>query len=640
MDAPEISILREDDEDESPPPQSGRGFTKFRVSMRNAWDQSNSPPHDSSHFASGSAGNNPAGRSGSSRRTATHARGRRGSLSDNDNDEEEEEEEEEEDQLIDDEETFPKNEPLRGLLPNAPSRNIVPGNATPDSATPTPRKRGGPPRGRSRRGGATAAGGANSTGRRGRPGREPPDAAAMMSTFELGPRAADDTEDLSTRPEPPAAVSSSSTSAAMNPTASTSTPTGTGLGASSTSAKHASSNLAGASPSPAVPDGWSVQAQPPAKPPRKKPGPKKGTTLGPRGPRKNAAKTANNTPGTSTPLDDSGAVDASAFLVPAVPSVPATPKPEQHTLPSAGGSATPHQQQQQASQGSSSHQYLPPILPPDFNADPTIPVPLWPLPTRAFPVQPPPKIPTGYAPSHPLDTKRPPARKWTVMKREIRGIAGGRWFTKTWVSGAMPDTPDVITGNSGNNSNNNNASAGTAGPVPNDPDPNPTLGQASTATTSVPPTKSDSGLGLMTRASSPPQNQVPAMSTSAAAAALLEVSKREHERELAKDREREKEKEREREHLDSEMRSSGLASVPLPPQRELTQLDHLAQAAATFSRLPELESKSDLKPELDAKSITEVGTLSSVTPAVGDMEVDEQIDVDTDIDVEMSGSKV
>lgn len=222
------------------------------------------------------------------------------------------------------------------------------------------------------------------------------------------------------------------------------------------------------------------------------------------------------------------------------------------------------------------------------------------------------------------------------MKREIRGIAGGRWFTRTWVSGAMPDTPDVVNGG-------NNASAGTAAiatPIPSDPDPNLTLGQA--PTTLIPPAGSDSGLGLVTRASSPPQNHPPAMSTSAAAAALLEVSKREHERELAKDREREKEKEREREHLDLERRSSYSLSGPASgPPRQLSQLDHLAQAAATFSRLPELESKSDLKPELDSKTIIDVRPLASVTPAVavGDMEVDEQIDVDTDIDVEMSGTK-
>jgi len=150
----------------------------------------------------------------------------------------------------------------------------------------------------------------------------------------------------------------------------------------------------------------------PPKPPRKKPGPKKGSALGPRGPRKNISKTAQNTPGTSTPLlDEAMASDVTQFLIPA--SIPTTPKSDQPLLPPPN---------------------LPPIPPPDFSLDPNVPVPLYPLPSRSFPVQPPPKIPTGYAPSHPIDTKHFPTRKWAIMQREIRGIAGGRWFARTWVA--------------------------------------------------------------------------------------------------------------------------------------------------------------------------------------------------------------
>lgn len=63
-------------------------------------------------------------------------------------------------------------------------------------------------------------------------------------------------------------------------------------------------------------------------------------------------------------------------------------------------------------------------------------MPLYPLPSRAFPVQPPAK----YPPPHPADT-RGPVRKWQIVQREIRGIAGGRWFARSWLSPATPD-PD------------------------------------------------------------------------------------------------------------------------------------------------------------------------------------------------------
>ncbi|KAG6813244.1 hypothetical protein H0H92_012881 [Tricholoma furcatifolium] len=62
-----------------------------------------------------------------------------------------------------------------------------------------------------------------------------------------------------------------------------------------------------------------------------------------------------------------------------------------------------------------------------------VPLPQYPLPTKPFPVQPAPKIPTGFAPVLPLDKTTKKVRHWRVARREIRGIAGGRWFAKTWV---------------------------------------------------------------------------------------------------------------------------------------------------------------------------------------------------------------
>ena len=62
-----------------------------------------------------------------------------------------------------------------------------------------------------------------------------------------------------------------------------------------------------------------------------------------------------------------------------------------------------------------------------------VPIPVYPLPTKPFPVQPPPKIPTGFAPLIAVDRGRTRVRHWREANREIRGIAGGRWFAKTWV---------------------------------------------------------------------------------------------------------------------------------------------------------------------------------------------------------------
>lgn len=68
----------------------------------------------------------------------------------------------------------------------------------------------------------------------------------------------------------------------------------------------------------------------------------------------------------------------------------------------------------------------------DINLD-GVPLPSYPLPTKPFPVLPAPKIPTGVAPALPLDKSNKKVRKWRQAQREIRGIAGGRWFAKTWI---------------------------------------------------------------------------------------------------------------------------------------------------------------------------------------------------------------
>lgn len=60
-------------------------------------------------------------------------------------------------------------------------------------------------------------------------------------------------------------------------------------------------------------------------------------------------------------------------------------------------------------------------------------IPQYPLPTKPFPVQPPPKMTSGFAPALPLDRSGKKVRRWRTANREIRGIAGGRWFTRTWV---------------------------------------------------------------------------------------------------------------------------------------------------------------------------------------------------------------
>jgi hypothetical protein len=62
-----------------------------------------------------------------------------------------------------------------------------------------------------------------------------------------------------------------------------------------------------------------------------------------------------------------------------------------------------------------------------------VPCPVYPLPSKPFPVLPPVKITTGFAMNLPLDKNTTKVRHWRQAKREIRGIAGGRWFAQSWV---------------------------------------------------------------------------------------------------------------------------------------------------------------------------------------------------------------
>jgi hypothetical protein len=78
----------------------------------------------------------------------------------------------------------------------------------------------------------------------------------------------------------------------------------------------------------------------------------------------------------------------------------------------------------------------PPVPPVDeipINLEGIGPIPVYPLPTKPFPVQTPIKILTGFAPAMPLDKSGKKVRHWRIANREIRGIAGGRWFARSWV---------------------------------------------------------------------------------------------------------------------------------------------------------------------------------------------------------------
>lgn len=93
-----------------------------------------------------------------------------------------------------------------------------------------------------------------------------------------------------------------------------------------------------------------------------------------------------------------------------------------------------------------------PIIPPpvvtDMNVDiENVPLPVYPLPSRPFAVQPPPKIGTGFAPVVHIDKTRKPVRRWRQAQREVRGIAGGRWFVKSWLGDKESEYASATTSN-------------------------------------------------------------------------------------------------------------------------------------------------------------------------------------------------
>ena len=86
----------------------------------------------------------------------------------------------------------------------------------------------------------------------------------------------------------------------------------------------------------------------------------------------------------------------------------------------------------------------PPPVPEQPEESIPLPLPVYPLPSKPFPVQPPPKIGTGFAPVQPLDRSDGKVRQWRVANREIRGIAGGRWFARSWVGDKESDFATTI----------------------------------------------------------------------------------------------------------------------------------------------------------------------------------------------------
>lgn len=85
-------------------------------------------------------------------------------------------------------------------------------------------------------------------------------------------------------------------------------------------------------------------------------------------------------------------------------------------------------------EGGSEHEDAENAPPPQVEGTTEIaPLPVYPLPSKPFPVQPPPKIGAGFAPMLPVDRSGNKIRRWRTANREIRGIAGGRWFARSWV---------------------------------------------------------------------------------------------------------------------------------------------------------------------------------------------------------------
>lgn len=110
--------------------------------------------------------------------------------------------------------------------------------------------------------------------------------------------------------------------------------------------------------------------------------------------------------------------------------------------PTAASSPMPHDDRSPEPENPAAHLMPPPAFE-DSNLE-GVPVPLYPLPSKPFPVQPPPKIGTGFAPAIPLDKSGKPVRRWRQVNREVRGIAGGRWFARTWLGEKESDFASAV----------------------------------------------------------------------------------------------------------------------------------------------------------------------------------------------------
>ncbi|KAI0778684.1 hypothetical protein BD413DRAFT_510993 [Trametes elegans] len=154
-----------------------------------------------------------------------------------------------------------------------------------------------------------------------------------------------------------------------------------------------------------------IYAQPiPGMPAKKKPGPPKGATAQ-RAIRKKPSKTAKGTTALLLKDDAESVSEAYAGTAPSSPTPhDGSPEPD---IPLASLIAHPVHVEEPPLEG--------------------IPLPVYPLPSKPFPVQPPPKIGTGFASGILLDKSGKPVRRWRQANREVRGIAGGRWFVKSWV---------------------------------------------------------------------------------------------------------------------------------------------------------------------------------------------------------------
>ncbi|TFK56469.1 hypothetical protein OE88DRAFT_22824 [Heliocybe sulcata] len=145
-------------------------------------------------------------------------------------------------------------------------------------------------------------------------------------------------------------------------------------------------------------------------PGKKRPGPKKGSTRG-RGRGITKTSSVRSNPMPIPHVDDGDTMSVSEIYPGTAPSSPGPQDDELDRLSISG--------------------HVPPTLD-DFGLE-NVPLPLYPLPNKPFPVQPPIKIGTGFAPVLPLDKSGKKVRHWRQAQREIRGIAGGRWFIRSWV---------------------------------------------------------------------------------------------------------------------------------------------------------------------------------------------------------------